>query len=234
MKHKIWFYVSMSLCIITIIAIIGTGIWVYIDDQRFSAHQEDAVLAFSSTGQADRAEGDEDSGAGKGQNEESEDQNISAEKGLLSVEITLPASFFEGSSQDEIMASANEDGIKDVTVNSDGSVTYKMSKSKHKEMLAEYKKSIDDMISGMLDGPDKVASFTDIKYNDNISELNVYVDKAKYNEMDSMSVLAFYVSGLYYQALNGTDSSDLEVVVNFIDKDTDEVFQSGSSKDLGE
>ena len=101
-------------------------------------------------------------------------------------------------------------------------------------MLAEYKKSIDDMISGMLDGPDKVASFTDIKYNDNISELNVYVDKAKYNEMDSMSVLAFYVSGLYYQALNGTDSSDLEVVVNFIDKDTDVVFQSGSSKDLGE
>lgn len=234
MKHKIWFYVSMSLCIITIIVVIGTGIWVYIDDQRFSAHQEDTVLTYASSAKSNPAEGKVDEESTSNGGEDSKDQGISAEKGLLSVEITLPASFFEGSSQDEIMASANEDGIKDVTVNSDGSVTYKMSKSKHKELLAEYKKSIDDMISGMLDGPDKVASFTDIKYNDNISELNVYVDKAKYNEMDSMSVLAFYMSGLYYQALNGTDSSDLEVVVNFIDKDTDEVFQSGSSKDLGE
>lgn len=233
MKHKIWFYASMSLCILTIIVVIGTGIWVYIDDQRFSALQEDAVLAFASPGQADRAEGGKNSGSDKGQNEESEDQNISAEKGLLSVEITFPASLFEGASPEDIKAAANENGIKDVTVNPDGSVTYKMSKSKHKEMLSEYKKSIDDMIAGMLDGPDEVASFTDIKYNDNMSEFNVYVDKSKYNEMESMSVLAFYTSGLFYQALNGTDSSALEVVVNFVDKDTDEVFQSGSSKDLG-
>ena len=58
------------------------------------------------------------------------------DKGLLNVEVTLPASMFEGEDMDSSIAEAEKEGIK-VTRNDDGSATYKMSKGKHKEMMKE-------------------------------------------------------------------------------------------------
>ena len=67
----------------------------------------------------------------------SESTAIEVDEGLLNVEVTLPASFFEDESEEEIKAAAEENGFSKCTINEDGSVTYKMTKAKHKEMLAE-------------------------------------------------------------------------------------------------
>lgn len=50
-------------------------------------------------------------------------------------------------STDESIAKAEEEGLK-VTENEDGSLTYKMSKSKHKEMMNEIKKTIRSIHGG--------------------------------------------------------------------------------------
>jgi hypothetical protein len=52
---------------------------------------------------------------------------LEVDKGLLSVEVTIPSTFIEGEDIDNVVAKAKEDGIKDVTKNADGSVTYNMS-----------------------------------------------------------------------------------------------------------
>ena len=69
---------------------------------------------------------------------------ISAEENMLSVTVTLAATLFEDETKEEIIASAKENGISKCVVNEDGSVTYTMSKSKHKEMLEDLEKSIAD------------------------------------------------------------------------------------------
>src|SRR5690606_39103557 len=71
------------------------------------------------------------------------------------VEITLPASFFEGKDIDEMITEAKEEeGVKEVTKNDDGSITYKLTKERHKEMMDEMKKEIDTSIEEMKSGDD--------------------------------------------------------------------------------
>ena len=156
---------------------------------------------------------------------------IAVDEGLLSVEITMPATFFEEETEESIKASAEENGFDNCTVNEDGSVTYKMSKAKHKEMLAEMKTSIDESIADMLNGEEAVESFVKIEYADDLSKFDVYVDPATYTEWDSFYALAFYIYGAYYQAFEGKDMDSIDVVVNFINNETNETVSSGSYAD---
>ena len=162
----------------------------------------------------------------------SESTAIEVDEGLLNVEVTLPASFFEDESEEEIKAAAEENGFSKCTINEDGSVTYKMTKAKHKEMLAEMKSDLDESIAAMINGEEAVESFQKIEYADDFSKFDVYVDRAKYTAFDSLYVLAFYISGAYYQAFEGKDMNDIDVVVNFIDEATNEIFESSSYRNL--
>ena len=68
---------------------------------------------------------------------------VQVDEGLLNVDVTLAASFFEDQTEEEIKAEAKENGYSDCKINDDGSVTYTMSKKKHAEMLDEMKTSFD-------------------------------------------------------------------------------------------
>ena len=164
------------------------------------------------------------------------EQQIQVDKGLIDVKITFPASLFKDSqiTNEEIEANAKAQGIKNVIFNEDGSVTYEMSRATHKKLLDEFKKSIDESIEEMLSDPEGTSSFVSIEYNDNCSEFNVMVDGTKYNEWESLAALGFYVQGLFYQCLQGTDPNDAKVVVNFIDKDTGKVLNTADSSRLTE
>ena len=107
-----------------------------------------------------------------------------------------------------------------------------MTKAKHKEMLAEMKSDLDESIAAMINGEEAVESFQKIEYADDFSKFDVYVDRAKYTAFDSLYVLAFYISGAYYQAFEGKDMNDIDVVVNFIDEATNEIFESSSYRNL--
>lgn len=154
-----------------------------------------------------------------------EPSGIQVEEGLLNVDITMPASFFEDKTEGEIKADADETGYGKCVINEDGSVTYTMSRNKHKEALAAFKNSIDEAIDGMVNGEDAVESFQKIEYNDNVSEVNIYVDQDN-TAFDSFSGLAFYFMGSYYQTFSGNDPNSVDVVVNFIDNDTHETVET--------
>ena len=53
---------------------------------------------------------------------------VQVDEGLLNVDVTLAASFFEDQTEEEIKAEAKENGYSDCKINDDGSVTYTLSK----------------------------------------------------------------------------------------------------------
>jgi len=188
-----------------------------------------SVSDSSSSSEASTSSDTADSGSASG-------QQIQVDKGLLNVKITLPASLFEGSesTKEEIEADAKAKGIKNVTFNDDGSVTYEMSKATHNQLLDDLKKGIDESIEEMLSDTEFTSSFESIKYNDNCSEFNVLVDGSKYNEWESLAALSFIFQGLFYQCLQGTDPDDARVIVNFVDKDTGKILNTADSSKMGE
>lgn len=158
-------------------------------------------------------------------NEETKEESLNVDKSLLNVEVTLPASMFEGEEDiDTMIADAEADGIDKVTKNDDGSVTLKMSKSKHKELMNEIETSIKESIKEMKTSGD-YASIKDIAHNDKFTDFTVVVDKAAYeNSMDGFVALGLGISGAMYQLYDGANPDDYKVTVSVKDEATDEVL----------
>jgi major membrane immunogen (membrane-anchored lipoprotein) len=156
--------------------------------------------------------------------QEQYNESVEVDKGLLNVEVTLPASMFEGEDVDATIAEVEKEGVK-ATKNEDGSVTYKMSKSKHKEMMQELESGIIESVEDMKNNTDFV-SIQEITYNKSFSEFTMVVDQATYeNSMDSFVIFGLGVSGMYYQLFNGADEDDYRVKIIVKDQATDEVFE---------
>ncbi|KMM38286.1 hypothetical protein [Guptibacillus hwajinpoensis] len=158
-------------------------------------------------------------------NEKSKDDGeVAVDKGLLSVEVTIPASMVESENTEETIASAKEQGIKEVTENEDGSVTYKMSKSVHKELMNEIGASIEETVEETKNSEDFV-SIKDISHNDSFSKFTVIVDKESYeNSMDGFATITLGMSGMIYQIYDGADPEKYSVTISMKDEASGEVF----------
>ncbi|MEW9053603.1 MAG: hypothetical protein AB2392_20750 [Neobacillus sp.] len=168
---------------------------------------------------------------GESKSEQNEDQSkeenggsVEVDKGLLNVEINIPASMFEGEDLDTVIANAKAEGVNEVTKNADGSLTYKMSKTKHKEFLAEMKDEVTKSVNEMKNSEDFV-SIVDITSSGNFSEFTMIVDKAAFeNSMDGFAALGLGLTGMMYQLYEGVDSEEIKVVIKLQDEATGEVF----------
>jgi hypothetical protein len=166
--------------------------------------------------------------------EDNAGEALPSDKEVSEVEVTFPASFFDGTTQDEIESTAIENGVNDVVFNDDESVTYIMDKDNHKEMLSDIKSSIDETIQEILNDEELYQSFIDITYNDELSEFKIMCDKEKYSEFDSFVALALYLQSAFYQTLNGIESDSINTVVYFIDQSTGDVFHTADSSKISE
>lgn len=158
--------------------------------------------------------------------EKDENKSIEVDKKLLNVEVTIPATFFEGEEIEQIIAEAKEDGIKEVVQNDDGSITYKMSKADHKKMLKDMENDINSTIEDITTNED-FTSIQDIKANKNFSEFTMVVDQEAFeNSFDGFAALSLAFSGMFYQLFNGVAPDDYAVTVHIEDATSGEVFDS--------
>lgn len=157
---------------------------------------------------------------------------VDVDKGILTVDVTLASTFFTDQSEDDIKASVKEKGYKSYKLNKDGSVTYTMTKSKHKEILDSFKINFDKTIDDFISGPEKIESFTKIDYNDNISKIDIYVNPDTYSMWDSLYAMAFYMQGAFYQNFAGVPAEDIDVVVEYIDNVSGDILNSASYRDF--
>ncbi len=196
------------------------------------AVQSDAATASSSPTVGENADVINESEVNTDSKDETADMEgtIAVDENLFTVDVTMPAACFEDATDESLQKNVEENGYKSGKLNEDGSVTYTVSKAQYSDLLDNMKAMIDETIDEMVSGESKVESFTEITYNEDINEFYVYVDKALYTSWDSLNALSLYVVGAYYQILAGND--DKTIIVDFIDKDTGEVIESGDSSKM--
>lgn len=164
----------------------------------------------------------------KAKNKNKDDESITVDKNLLSVEITIPASMLELQEKDidQVIAEAKKDGIKEVIKNNDGSLTYKMSKSKHKELMKEMENDLIDVIDEIKTSGD-FTSIQDIKYNKSFSEFTILVNREAFeNSFDGLASLSLGISGMFYQLFDGVSPDENKVTIAVEDVDTGEIIDT--------
>lgn len=158
-----------------------------------------------------------------------ENQSVEVDKGLLNVEITLPASFIDedgGGNHEQMIADAKADGVKDVIVNDDGSLTYKMSKAKHREILDELKTGLLESIDEIENSEDFV-SIKDITHNKAFTEFTLNVDQEQYeNSFDGFATLGIGMSAMFYGLFTEASIDDYQVKIDIKDVASGEVIDT--------
>lgn len=160
--------------------------------------------------------------------EDAKNDSVAVEKNLFSVTLTIPASYAGETTQETLDNEATEKGYKSAILNDDGSVTYKMSKSQHKKLMKDIKKTIDDGLAEMI-GTEDYPDFKNIQANDDYTSFTITTTTEELNMVESFSVMSFYIYGGMYNVYNGTDVDNIHV--EFINAETGEVFSSSDSKD---
>ena len=162
------------------------------------------------------------------------DGGINVDKGLLNVEITIPADYaetygFTFKSQEEADSYAKEQGFKSVTLGDDSSVSLVMSKSQHKKMMDGLNKTIDEALQEMV-GSEDYPNITAVEHNDNFTDIKVTTKSEELSLNESFSTLSFYLFGGMYNAFNGTPVDNIHI--DFVNDASGEVIDSFDSKNL--
>lgn len=144
-----------------------------------------------------------------------------------SVEVTLPASYAEGATQESLDASLEKNGYESATLNGDGSVTFVMSQEKHRELLAKVAEQIDSAVAGILSENENIVS---ISPTDDYSTFDVIINTDSVPTGVALSALEFYAYGGMYAVYAGTDPE--AVKVNYINESSGEIIETASAKDF--
>lgn len=154
--------------------------------------------------------------------------DISVDSGLFNVELNIPADIIGETTQEKLDETAKEKGYKSITLNPDGSATYVMTKTQHKEMMDELAVSMDESLQEMI-GSEDYPNFTKIEHNEDFTEFTITTASTELDIKESFSVLMFYMQGGMYNIFNGTPVDN--VSVTFVNAETGAVISQSSSAD---
>ncbi|MCF0246794.1 MAG: hypothetical protein HUJ55_08240 [Ileibacterium sp.] len=119
--------------------------------------------------------------------------------------------------EEEVKAQAKQEGFDDAVKNDDGSYTLKMNEESAVKKIKEVKEQVDAAIEELKAGNDAVKCVKEITYNDTLTEMNVNVDKAQFDEEAQTNLTSMLLPMAGIQALKGVDQKDIDVKINFID-----------------
>lgn len=188
-----------------------------------------AVLLILSFAGCAQTGADSTTGNDNGATTETTSAKIETDEKLLSVDITLPASMFEGQDMTTFDADAyaNEQGFSAAKVNEDGSITVTMSKTKHKELLEEMAISLETNFAEFVNG-ENTPYIKEISHNDDFTAVTMKVDKAAYESALDFTPLAIGMSVAMYQAFIETE---YHVEISIVDVATGETINSTTYPD---
>ena len=156
--------------------------------------------------------------------------DVDVDKGLFNVTLTIPKDFVGETTQEKLDESVKERGYKSATLNSDGSVTYVMTKAQHEEMLTGIRESIDQSLSEMV-GSSDYPYITNVEHNDNYTSFTITTKNAEPDMSESFSVMALYMYGGMYGIFSGEEVDNVHV--DFKNADSGEIISSANSEDMG-
>ncbi len=146
--------------------------------------------------------------------------------------MTIPSDFVgEGLTQQRCDEIAKEKGYKSVTLSSDGSATYVVTKAQHADIMDDLRESINQGLAEMITSGD-FPNFVSIEANNTFTEFTVVTKSEELSLMDSFSVMGLYMFGGMYNAFNGTPADNISV--SFVNEASGNVINTANSRDLQE
>ena len=157
-----------------------------------------------------------------------ESYQLISSSGLFNVALTIPAEYVEGTTQKELNKQAKEGTFKYATLNKDGSVTYVMSKSQHKEMLNTLKDSIADELNKIPNSTD-YPNVTKVEANDDYTKFTVTTASTELSFEEQFLSVQLYIYGGMYNAFNNLSPV---ISVDYVNADSGATIYSGKSSDI--
>lgn len=157
-----------------------------------------------------------------------ESYQLISSSGLFNVALTIPAEYVEGTTQNELNKQAKEGTFKSATLNKDGSVTYVMSKSQHKEMLNTLKDSIADELNKIPNSTD-YPNVTKVEANDDYTKFTVTTASTELSFEEQFLSVQLYIYGGMYNAFNNLSPV---ISVDYVNADSGATIYSGKSSDI--
>jgi hypothetical protein len=152
--------------------------------------------------------------------------DVEVERGLLSVEVTIPADLAGEADLDGLVAEMAAEGISiaDARRNPDGSVTYKMSRGDHRRLLGSLRDSFKESFEEV---PDDFPSIRSITFNDDLTRFRMTVDRPAFeNSFDGFVVfLPLFAAGIY-AAFDGRDPEGMRIEIDYVDVATGQVYDT--------
>jgi hypothetical protein len=156
--------------------------------------------------------------------------DIEVDNGLLSVTVTVPADLAEGATQADIDKAIADGEMLDGQINDDGSVTYVMSSAQHDAILDGFRASVDEIV--VEEQKTNPGLYEEVTYNDEMTEFTVVVaDRQRYEQSMSMLGLGLVFGGSFYQIFYGVPEADRNVVIEYVDGATGDVFDTYNARE---
>ncbi len=146
--------------------------------------------------------------------------------------VTLPGSLFVGQNLDDIKADAQKSGVESAVQNKDGSVTYKMTKDAHQQLLINTRQKTIRALQGFQNNSD-FPFIRNILYSDDFSEITLVVDKSQYDTVKGYDALcdSSLLSGIgsavsAYQIIGGAGAGSAKTTLRYRDRETNQMFKT--------
>ncbi|MFH5837169.1 hypothetical protein ACHAL6_13995 [Proteiniclasticum sp. C24MP] len=180
-----------------------------------------SMLITTMAGCAGKNENQESQGSTEKQSEEQQEE-VSVDKNLLSVEIILPSDLAGDLSDFDKEAYLSENpGMKDAEVLADGSLKLTMSRAKHEELMEEMRESVDEAFN-MLMTDEETSYIKDVRRSDDYRKVDVMVDREEYDNAFDLSALTIMMSVAMYQVFEG---EEFNLLIRYLDEKTEEVLE---------
>jgi hypothetical protein len=209
-----------SLAVLTVLALVAGACGASNDETA-----ENAPPAAAQPAEA-IAPSDPDDGESEDLSELEAIGDIEVDRGLLSVEITIPASLAGEADIDGLVSEFSAEGIdvSDARRNPDGSITYKMSRGDHRRLLTSLRDSFVESFDEAAEDFDSVQSIT---FNDELTRFRITVNRAAFeNSFDGFVVfLPLFAAGIY-AAFDGRDPEGMRIDIDYVDAATGQVYDT--------
>lgn len=148
--------------------------------------------------------------------DDEESEGITVDKSLLTVDITLPATLVGDLSDfNEEEYIAENEGIKAVKINKDGSITLTMTKKKHGEIINEMKDEVEASLSELIESED-TPYIKGIKYTKDFRKVKIIVDRDAYEDAFDLTPFTVGITVGMYQAYSG-DEFYTKIIIEDVD-----------------
>ena len=149
---------------------------------------------------------------------------VEVDEGLLTVELTIPASYFGDMDMStfDTETYVKENGFLSAEVKEDGSLVVVMTKAKQRELLGSMATEIDDMITGYTTAED-TTYIKEITYGKDFTSFEMIVDREGYENSFDVTPISLAISAGFYQMFAGVEA---HVDVEIVDAATGETINS--------